>query len=110
MLKNGEVNLRVGLQDGVAREPPKAHRSHEDNGGNGPSPVRVHLAGVFSSCCFTHTRFGFSSSAFSNAARASPFRFFLRSASPDHRYASDSFGSSWIAFWKSGMALSMPPP
>src|SRR4051812_6634521 len=70
----------------------------------------AHLDGVFSSCCFTQTRFGFKSSDFWNAARASASLFSFRKLSPSHRYASAFLASSCIAFFKSAIANCVPPP
>src|SRR5436853_334163 len=85
-------DLSVLLQPGVAWE---FEKSEECEGGqtgeNGKARAR-HCAGVLSNCCFAQMRFGFSSTDFARALRASALRFCFRSAMPSQRWASADFG------------------
>src|SRR5580704_6468807 len=104
------VNLRVRSQKGVAGKLEVAEKRERDDRGADRKPIAHQLAGVLSSCCFAHARFGFNSSDFAMALRASSCWFTLRSAIPSHRYASAFLLFSSMAFRKSAIAKSKPPP
>src|ERR1041384_4514088 len=108
MLEDRDIDLSVLLQPGVAGKPEEGYERESNDRGRDPGPP--HLTGVLSSCCFTQTRFGFSSRAFVSACRASASLFSFRRLTPSHKYASAFFGSSLIASRKSALACWAPPP
>src|SRR5437016_1870985 len=84
VLEDGQVDLRIRLQPAVPRKLEVIQqRNGQDRRADGQSPS--HWAGVLSSCCLAHIRFGFSSSDLANAWRAWAFWFCLRRASPSQR-------------------------
>ena len=83
VLEDGDVDLGILLEPGVAGELEKGQQRERHAGSSGRE--RLHLAGVFSNCCLAQTRFGLSSSDLVNAWRASASRFSLRRLRPSHR-------------------------
>ena len=84
MLQDRDVDLRVLLQPGVAGKLEEGQQRQRQRRPRRPR-ARFIWPGVFSNCCFTHTRFGFSSSDLVSACRASASLFSLRRLTPSHR-------------------------
>ena len=68
MFKDGDVDLAILLQPGVAGELKISEQRERQSGGSGRPGL--HFAGVLSSCCFTQTRLGLSASDLVRAWRA----------------------------------------
>ena len=83
VFEDGDVDLAILLEPGVAGELKKGEQRERHAGSSGRE--RFHFAGVFSNCCLAQTRLGLSSSDLANAWRASASRFSLRRLRPSHR-------------------------
>ena len=83
VFEDGDVDLAVLLEPGVAGELKEGEQRERSAGSSGRE--RLHFAGVFSNCCLVQTRLGLSSSDLAKAWRASASRFSLRRLRPSQR-------------------------